>query len=267
VRRVALAVLADPATAISYTMAELARASDVSEPTVMRFCAAVGCASFLSFRLELAQSVALSMPPTHMAITKSDGIGDLAGKIVDQTISTLDRMRRGLDVSMLDQAVSALLQADEVIFVGFGASGIIAQDAQQKFPLFGISCQAPADLHQQFIAAAMSTRRTVLFAISNTGHTADVLRVAREAKRSGATVIGMAGQEGPLHALADIPLLVRTYEDTDFYTPTMSRLAGLVVIDILATAVAVGRSPEHLERVRAMKIRLAEMRQGDNRHE
>jgi len=260
-------VLTHPETAISYTMAELAKASGVSEPTVMRFCAAVGCDRFLSFKLELAHSVALSMPPTHMTITTSDGTSDLAGKIVDQTISTLYRMRRGLDVSTLDEAVSALLKADDVIFVRFGASDIIAQEAQQTFPLFGIPCQAPADLHQQFIAAAMSSTWSVLFAISNTGHTADVLRVAREANRASATVIGMTGQEGPLQALADMPLFVRTHENTDFYTPTLSRLAGLVVIDIVATAVALGRSREHLERVQAMKIRLATMRQGDNSHE
>ncbi|MCU1650492.1 MAG: RpiR family transcriptional regulator [Pseudonocardia sp.] len=40
----------------------------------------------------------------------------------------------------------------------------------------------------------------------------------------------------------------------------MSRLAGLVLVDILATAVAVRRGPEHLERLREMKEALSAFR-------
>jgi RpiR family carbohydrate utilization transcriptional regulator len=60
--------------------------------------------------------------------------------------------------------------------------------------------------------------------------------------------------------LADVALVVRTFEDTDIYTPTVSRLAGLVLVDILATSVAVRRGGEHLERLRGMKEALARFR-------
>jgi DNA-binding MurR/RpiR family transcriptional regulator len=58
-----------------------------------------------------------------------------------------------------------------MIFVGAGASGIVAQDAQQKFPLFRVPCQAPADHHQQFIAASLSVESTVVGALSHTAGT------------------------------------------------------------------------------------------------
>ena len=59
---------------------------------------------------------------------------------------------------------------------------------------------------------------------------------------------------------ADVALIVRTSENTDIYTPTTSRLAALVVVDLLATGVALRRPPEQLESVREMKRRLAAMR-------
>ena len=67
-RRVAEAVLRDPAWAIQASMATTARAAGVSDPTVVRFCAAIGCESFRAFQLRLAQSLAFGVPATHSAI-------------------------------------------------------------------------------------------------------------------------------------------------------------------------------------------------------
>jgi RpiR family carbohydrate utilization transcriptional regulator len=39
----------------------------------------------------------------------------------------------------------------------------------------------------------------------------------------------------------DIGLIVETLENTDMYTPTISRIAGIVIIDTLATSVALRR--------------------------
>ena len=54
--------------------------------------------------------------------------------------------------------------------------------------------------------------------------------------------------------------MVKTFEDTDSYTPTGSRIAGLAVIDILAVAVSLRRGPSHASRLAAMKERLATFR-------
>jgi RpiR family transcriptional regulator, carbohydrate utilization regulator len=100
----------------------------------------------------------------------------------------------------------------------------------------------------------------VVVAISNTGRTTSVLEVTERAKRAGAAVIAVTGGPGPLADLADVAIVLRTFEDTDIYTPTVSRLAGLVLVDVLATAVAVRRGPAHLERLREMKEALSAFR-------
>jgi len=259
-RKVADVVLADPGRVLHSGMAALAAAAGVSEPTVMRFCNSVGCSGFQSFKMQLAQTLALGLPVTQSAVAVEDSTADLVEKLFDHSINSLDRARRGLDRAALEAAVEVLVAATEVLFVGFGASGIVAQDAQQKFPLFGVPCQAPVDAHQQFIAATLSGPGSVTVAISHTGRTPETLQVATAARQAGATVIALTGQAGPLLDLADVGLVVRTFEDTDSYTPTISRLAALVVIDILATGVLLRRGADGVERVRAMKRRLAAMR-------
>ncbi|TFB74992.1 SIS domain-containing protein [Cryobacterium glaciale] len=253
-------ILADPVRAMDFNMAGLADAAKVSEPTVMRFCSAIGFDGFRSFKIKLAQTVALGLPVTLSAIEQGDSPSDLTAKVFNHTISSLDRARRHLDDAVMTRVIETMSRASEIIFIGTGASGIVALDAQQKHPLFGVPCFAPMDFHQQFIAAAMSGPRSVIVAISNTGHTESTLRVAQSGKSAGATIIAITGGGGPLSLLADLEIPAVTFEDTDFYTPTVSRLAALVIIDILATGVAMRSGADALEKIRLMKATLAEMR-------
>jgi len=256
-RKVADVVLQDTARATRLSISALAAAAGVSEPTVMRFCARLGFDGFQSFKFALAEVRAVGIPVTHSAIQLDDTVEAIARKIFDHTLSSLDRSRRSLDTDAVAGAVELLLTADNVLFVGLGASGIIAQDALQQAVLFGVPCAAPVDLHQQFMAASMMKSGSVLVAISNTGRSTSILDIAAQAKERGSTVIGISGGPSPLIDLADVGLVLRTFEDTDIYTPTVSRLAGLVLIDVLATAVAVRRGPEHLERLGEMKEALS----------
>lgn len=259
-RKVASAVLANPDRALTFSMAALAEAAGVSEPTVMRFCTGLGFAGFQSFKLGLAQALAIGIPVTHSAIDPDDSVAAMASKIFDHTLSSLDRARRALDTARLTEAVDLIVGARNVLFVGLGASGIIAQDALQQGVLFGVPCAAPIDVHQQYMAASMCGSGTVVVAVSNTGRTTSVLEVTERAKKNGAAIVAVTGGPGPLAELSDVVLVLRTFEDTDIYTPTVSRLAGLVLVDILATAVAVRRGPRHLERLREMKEALSAFR-------
>ena len=73
-------------------------------------------------------------------------------------------------------------------------------------------------------------------------------------------MIGVVGGPSPLLDVADIGLVLRTFEDTDIYTPTASRLAGLVLVDVLATGLAVRPGPQHLPRQNQMKESLSVFR-------
>ncbi|MEV7226931.1 SIS domain-containing protein [Polymorphospora sp. NPDC051019] len=261
-RKVADVVLADPHAVVPMTLAELAEAAGVSQPTIVRFANAIGCDGFHDFRIQLAQSVALGIPATQSVIEAQDGTATTVSKIFDFSITSLDHVRRHLDLAALDSAVAALAASTHIAFIGLGASGIVAMDAEQKFPLFGVPCSAPVDTHQQFLAASTSTPTTAFVAISNTGRTVSILDTVRVARERGATVIGITGGKTPLAELSNIPLIVESLDNTDIYTPTISRLAQLVVVDILATMVLLRRDGTALEDIRTMKSRLSHMRSG-----
>lgn len=262
-RKVAQIVLADPRRILNSTVAEAAMLAEVSQPTVIRFAAAVGCAGFPDFKLRLAQSLALGTPATHSVLLDTDTPETVMEKIFDYTMTSLDWARNHLDRAALIAAIDILAAARSIEFFGFGASGIVARDAQQKFPLFGVPCGAQLDSHQQFMVASMMGPADAAVVISNTGSTRSIIRVAQTARETGAKVIGLIGSESALEAYCDVALLVRTLDNTNVYTPTTSRIAALVVIDILSTSVALRRDPEHKKQVARMKRRLQEFRSMD----
>ena len=260
--KVAAVVLSAPQRVLAATVAEVAVAAGVSQPTVMRFCVAVGCTGFQDFRLRLAHSVALGTPATHSVIADGDSTAAVAAKIFDYTMSSLDWARHHLAPEILEQAVTILAGATSIEFFGFGASGIVARDAAQKFPLFGVPCGAHLDSHQQIMVASMMRAGDVAVVISNTGLSRDIIEVAQAAQAHDATVIAITGNVAELSRHCDVTLLVETLDNTDVFTPTISRIAALVIVDVLSTAVALRRSDAHRARVQDMKRTLVGYRHG-----
>jgi RpiR family carbohydrate utilization transcriptional regulator len=136
--KVAQRVLADPFRIIDCTVAEAADLAGVSQPTVIRFCVAIGFSGFQEFKIRLAQGLALGRAATHSVILDTDNLASVTSKIFEYTHSSLGWALQHLDKDALERTVDALERAQSIEFFGYGASGIVALDAQQKFPLFDV---------------------------------------------------------------------------------------------------------------------------------
>jgi len=259
-RKVADIVLQDPRRIITATVGETAALAEVSQPTVVRFATAIGCSGFQDFKIRLAQSLALGTPATHSVLLDTDEPEVITEKIFDYTMTSLDWARNHLDKAAVQRAIDLLCEAKYIEFFGFGASGVVARDAQQKFPLFGVPCGAQLDSHQQLMVASMMKPGDIAFVISNTGTTRSIIEIARIARENGAKVISLTGSDSLLTTYCDVSIIVETLENTNTYTPTISRIAALVVIDILSTAVGMRRPQEEQARVSRMKRQLTDMR-------
>ena len=60
--------------------------------------------------------------------------------------------------------------------------------------------------------------------------------------------------------MAHINLAINVHEDNDIYTPLTSRIAHLVVIDVLAMGVAMTRGPELVNHLKSVKRSLRSLR-------
>ena len=254
-QRVAKLVLADPRSFASLPVTELAERSHVSKPTVVRFCRSVGYDGLADFKLKLAGSVNEGVPFVHRAVDDDDKPGDLVVKVIDNAVSVLLRYRNAAAGQAFERAMAALTEAGRngrrIEFYGVGNSGIVAQDAQHKFFRLGVHASAVLDGHTQVMSATMLNPGDCAVIISNSGRSRDLLDVAEIARRKGATVIVITASGSPLameaqHGATHVLLAADHPEDADRYSPMVSRLLHLTIVDILTTGVALRLGPNEL---------------------
>ncbi len=250
--KVANFVLENAAEVLAMRVVDLAERAGVSDPTVIRFCRAVGCDGFQAFKLQLARQAGLGGAYTQFAVDDKDTVEDLRNKVFDSTVGSLLGVRDDLDPETLELAIDTINRARRVECYGFGASGSVANDAQHKFFRLQLVTAAYTDPHIQHMSAISLDARDVVIAISQSGQTRALLESVRLAMETGATVIGLAPQDTPLSNLCSIPIHVNLREEHRAFAPVSSRIAHLAVIDVLGTGVAVHRKPmlnEHMERL------------------
>lgn len=237
-RKVAEFVLANPVEVINLRIVDLARRAEVSEPTVVRFCRAVGCKGFQEFKLSLAQQLASSPSYGQIAVTETDTVREYTHKVFDSTVDTLLQVRDHINPEQLEVAIAALAQTKRVEFYGFGASASVAADAQHRFFRLQIPSAAYSDPHLQNMSATSLEPGSVVVAISQSGRTRALLDSMMLLRNRGIEVIGLAPTGTPVLEASSIPLPIDVVEDIQLYTPLSSRIAHLVVIDVLAIGVA-----------------------------
>ena len=94
--KVAEFVLNKPEDIIELTTAQASTAVGVSEPTLIRFCQAVGFNGFQKFKLTLAQQLAADNYFNSYEIDPNDSIQEVTEKVFDSTISEILNVRSQL---------------------------------------------------------------------------------------------------------------------------------------------------------------------------
>lgn len=252
-RKVAEVILANPQTAIHSSIATLAKMSSVSEPTVNRFCRRLDTKGYPDFKLHLAQSLANGTPYVNRHVEENDGPEEYTNKIFESTMASLEVARQSVDIATINRAVDLLTQAQKISFFGLGASASVAHDALNKFFRFNIPVIYFEDIIMQRMSCMNSGEGDVVVLISHTGRTKSLVEIAQIARSNDATVLGITAKGSPLANECNLVLSLEVPEDTDIYMPMASRIAQLILIDILATGFTLRRGSKFRENLKKVK--------------
>ncbi|MEJ5065345.1 MULTISPECIES: MurR/RpiR family transcriptional regulator [Erwinia] len=259
-RKVAEVILDSPTTAMHSSIALLARAAGVSEPTVNRFCHRLKTKGFPDFKLQLAQSLASGTPYVSRNVEQDDSVESYSGKIFESAMAGLDRVKQSLDVGAVNRAVDLLTQSKKIAFFGLGASAAVAHDAMNKFFRFNVPVIYSDDIVMQRMSCMNSGEGDVMVLISHTGRTKNMVELAMMARENDATVLAITSPGSPLAREATLALTLDVPEDTDIYMPMVSRLAQLTLIDVLATGFTLRRGAKFRDNLKRVKEALRESR-------
>ncbi len=260
-QRVGRLLLSDPRTFSKLPVSELSERAKVSKPTVVRFCRSMGYEGLSDFKLKLAGSLSEGVPFIHRNVGAQDSSNDVLVKVIDNTVAAFLKYRNDASSAAIDKAAEAIVlthqKGKRLEFFGVGNSGIVAQDAQHKFFRLGFHTISHSDGHMQIMSASLLGTGDCLVVFSNSGRTRDLLDSCEIAKKNGATTIVVTASGSPLSTLGKIHLCADHPESYERLSPMVSRLLHLMIVDVLATAVALRIGSSQLEpMLRGMKQNL-----------
>ncbi|ETT64734.1 MurR/RpiR family transcriptional regulator [Paenibacillus sp. FSL H8-0457] len=213
-KKVADYVKGFPEETVLATVTDLSEKAGVGETSVIRFCRKLGFRGFHEFKLSVAQDL-VDRPPSVVdtSIDEQDDLMTVARKLTMQHEILLKNTLDLVNADNLRMAVDKLLAANKVYVYGVGSSGITALDLHYQLMRLGLNVEAHRDSHIIAMSASLVKKGDLVFAISTSGSTRDLVDPVKEAKKNGADVICLTGHlRSPIATYADTVLLVSSRE-------------------------------------------------------
>ncbi len=240
-RRAAQYIMEHPEQVVSLSVQKLAEFAGVSEATIVRLSRSLHCKGFQELKLRIAGDLTQSSLPTesYQEIRTDGSIVDLIKSVSNNNIVSIQDTLTVLSPESVEKAINSLSSARKVGVFGVGASAVIAKDFMQKLTRINRWCEIGTGFDAQATIAANLIPGDVVFGISYSGQTEDMIRALAVAKNNGASVITLTRfGANPVADLADIQLFISTLEKSIRSGAMASRISQLNVIDILYAGIA-----------------------------
>ncbi len=256
-RRLAAEILADPDFATRAPIARLAERGGVSQPTVTRFCRALGCAGLHDFKVLLAQAIATTgryINPAADARADGDGGAHVRELIATGAHGAIESVRANLDEAALGRAADLVANARMVRAYGSGGSSSLAAiELENRLFRLGVLISSHIDAELQRMTAAVSDAGTVVVAYSVSGEIRATVEAVSTARLYGASAIAITAPGSSLANAATLTLPFQVDEIVNVFRPTPARYALLALTDMLAMSVAERIGASAIERMRRIK--------------
>ena len=239
-RRIGAFILSDPQKVTSMTLRELSGALSVSEGSIVNFSTRLGYNGYTALKLAIARSLALGGTLVYENAVPDDSVGDVMRKVRDNTVDAIRATSEAVTEDELIRAARLLTDTKKRIEVyGIGSSAMLAEDAAFRFMKLGLPASAVRDSYIGSVSALMLDKECTAVAVSYTGRTHDLIKTMTLAKEKGAkTLCITCYADSPLAQLCDIALIAVSGEALVNKLATVSRIAQLMIIDVLCEYIA-----------------------------
>lgn len=236
-RRIADFLLDNVEIVRSHSSKSLAEQVGVSQSSVVKFSQKLGYRGYSDFKLSLSESVARSamLPQAiHGDIASDDDLATVARKLISRKNIALNETVMANSEESLVRSAQALRKAKRILLFGVGASSLVARDVAYKLMKLGKSVLIESDTHVQVANAATLGKGDLVFAISESGLTQDVVRVAQAGAAQGADVLSLTRfTRNPLTELATHSLYCVANESEARSSSILARTAQFMITDLL----------------------------------
>lgn len=251
--KIANYILKHPKEVVRMSISHLARECGAkSEASIVKFYRTLEFSGYHDFKVSLATEIAgkdFHNPDEDSRISNEDDLPSIRNKIFRSCMRVLDLNNSSIDDDILERAVVMLSSAKRIIILGYGTSAVACYDLYVKLSRLGMDCHYSTDSHVNALTLSEPKEGDILFAVSFSGESKDVVFQAKNIKGL-APIIALTGEsDSPLAQVADLCITIESFETT-FHTDAMvGRIVQIAVMDTLFTSLAVRGGDRTLARL------------------
>jgi DNA-binding MurR/RpiR family transcriptional regulator len=237
-RQIAQYILDDPERMLDLSSAALADAVGRSQSSVVKFSQKLGYDGYQQLKLAVntakAQEWQAPAGVIHGTIGAGDSYQTIQQKLLGSKLLSMRETMAANSMQTVEAVLDLLVKARRVQLAGVGASSLVARDFSYKLQKLGRTVLIDNDSHIQISHASTLTSEDLLIALSYTGASLEILRIAELARVRGANVVSITGvHPNPLVGLANITLYTIADEERVRSSAITSRDAQLMLTDML----------------------------------
>jgi len=240
-RQVADYVLAHPLKVATMPIDELAATVGVSVATANRFARALAFEGYPQFRAALVLGFETTLAPVEKLRSKlerSAPVADVFDAVLADTARNLEATRQALDGRACVQAVEAILKAQRIYVIGYGASSWLGGLLTRNLDRYCENVQLLSSIESSSYGARMLSRlkaRDLVIAIAFPRYFSDTVLLAGRVHEAGVPLLALTdGPGSPLVPLASLALYAKT--ESQYFAN--SEASALALIEALCSAVA-----------------------------
>lgn len=235
-RRIADFMLANPNKVINMPVKEIAKHSSTSDAAIVRFAKRIGLRGIKELKVELAKELhTLEQENISRVIDlEEDTHIDIFDKVFKNTIQALYNTEKIVNRKKMKTAAEKIVEADNTFIFGVGDSANVGHDLEQKLHRVNINGFFTADKYLCMTRLTNAKKNDVLFVITLSGKTQEVIEIVKFAKKLGVmTIILTQNHSSIAKRNSDIALEITEEETNIQYMNMTSRIAQLVICDVL----------------------------------
>jgi DNA-binding MurR/RpiR family transcriptional regulator len=230
-------ILNSPSALRDLSSQKLASTVGVSQSSVIKFSQKLKYKGYPALKLAVLDdlnNVQTDHQKLHGSIAIDDDYETMSAKLLQSKIAVLNQTKNLNDRHALAEAVALLQKAKRVLITGLGGSALVGKDFSFKLQKLGITAISEMDGHAQLAIASTLNNKDVVFAISESGATREVVNVVNEAVANGTPVISVTKfGDTPVSMHARVRLYSVAEEAATRISSILARTAQELVIDML----------------------------------
>lgn len=231
-------ILSHGTECLRMTTIDLARESEVSSASIIRYVQKLGFEGLEEFKLALASAGAREHDNDwgvmDLIISPEDSIDDLCQKLGQMQTTAMKDFFYQLDRESLARAIAVLKKSRRIYTLGIGASMMPAYDLFHKLKRADFNVFYSQDTNMVMEFFNYLDERDSVVAFSYSGQSKEILYACEAARERGVVVIAVTRKSAsPLAGLADICLFVPNQERAMRIGAFTSRHTSLSMTDLL----------------------------------